>query len=74
MGADGHSKVSAEMLQNDVFRAKLSDTLIKHKGAAQCTERSALAQQILSLFGTESYYCMGCVDLGDRQEGHCFLM
>ena len=34
MGADGHSKVSAEMLQNDVFRAKLSDTLIKHKGAA----------------------------------------
>ena len=38
---------------------KLGD--LKHKEAAQCTERSALAQQILSLFGTESYYCMGCV-------------
>lgn len=49
---------------------KLGD--LKHKGAAQCTERSALAQQILSLFGTESYYCMGCVDLGEHQEGHCF--
>ncbi len=49
---------------------KLGD--LKHKGAAQCTERSALAQQILSLFGTESYYCIGCVDLGDQQEGHCF--
>ena len=45
---------------------------LKQKGVAECTERSALAQQILSLFGTESYYCMGCVDLGDKQEGHCF--
>lgn len=49
---------------------KLGD--LKNKGAAQCTERSALAQQILSLFDTESYYCIGCVDLGNHQEGHCF--
>lgn len=49
---------------------KLGD--LKNKGAAQCTERSALAQQILSLFGIESYYCMGCVDLGNQQEQHCF--
>lgn len=49
---------------------KLGD--LKNKGVAQCTERSALAQQILSLFGTESYYCMGCVDLGNNQEAHCF--
>ena len=45
---------------------------LKGKGAAECTERSALVQQILSIFGTESYYCMGCVDLEDKQEGHCF--
>lgn len=45
---------------------------LKDKGAAQCTERSAMAQQLLSLFGTESYYCMGCVDLGKHQEPHCF--
>jgi len=45
---------------------------LKGKGAAECTERAALAQQILSLFELETYYCMGCVDLGDRQEGHCF--
>ena len=49
---------------------KLGD--LKGKGAAECTERGALVQQVLSIFGTESYYCMGCVDLGDRQEGHCF--
>lgn len=49
---------------------KLGD--LKGKGAAQCTERGALVQQVLSIFDTESYYCMGCVDLGDRQEGHCF--
>lgn len=49
---------------------KLGD--LKGKGAAECTERSVLAQQILSLFKTEIYYCMGCVDLGNRQEEHCF--
>ena len=58
----------------DYFKAlennKLGD--LKGKGAAQCTERGALAQQILSIFGFETYYCMGCLDLGDKQEGHCF--
>ena len=49
---------------------KLGD--LRGKGAAQCTEICALAQQILSLFENEVYYCMGCVDLGDKQEGHCF--
>ena len=49
---------------------KISD--LKGKGAAQCTEKSALAQQILSLLGLQIYYCMGCVDLGDREEAHCF--
>ncbi|MBR2833985.1 MAG: hypothetical protein IKE75_06175 [Bacilli bacterium] len=49
---------------------KLGD--LKEKGAAQCTERGALVQQVLSIFGTESYYCMGCVELNDKQEGHCF--
>lgn len=49
---------------------KLGD--LKGKGAAECTERGALVQQVLSVFGTESYYCMGCVDLGNRQEPHCF--
>lgn len=55
-----------EALKNN----KLGD--LKGKGAAQCTERGALVQQVLSIFGIESYYCMGCVDLGDKQEGHCF--
>lgn len=55
---------------NALENNKIGD--LKQKGVAECTERSALAQQILSLFGTEVYYCMGCVDLGDKQEGHCF--
>ncbi len=49
---------------------KLGD--LKHKGAAQCTERSAMAQQLLSLFDTESYYCMGCFASDKKQEAHCF--
>lgn len=55
---------------NALKKNKLGD--LKGKGAAQCTERSALVQQILSIFGTETYYCMGCVDLEDKQEAHCF--
>lgn len=45
---------------------------LKGTGAAQCTEMSALVQQILSLFGTETYYCIGCADLGGREEAHAF--
>ena len=78
-------KIDRETIFNDIawqttttdeeyFKAlennKLGD--LKGKGAAQCTERGALVQQVLSIFGIESYYCMGFVDLGDRQEGHCF--
>lgn len=78
-------KIDRETIFNDIawqttttdeeyFKAlennKLGD--LKGKGAAQCTERGALVQQVLSIFGTESYYCIGCVDLGDKQEGHCF--
>lgn len=62
------------MIDEEYFEAlennKIGD--LKGKGVAQCTERGAIAQQILSLFGTESYYCMVCVDLGSKQEGHCF--
>lgn len=47
--------------------------MLKNKGAALCTERSAVAEQILSVLGFEVYYCMGCVDLGNNhQEPHCF--
>ena len=55
-----------EALKNN----KIGD--LKGRGAAECTERGALVSQILSLFGTEVYYSIGCVDLGDRQEAHCF--
>ncbi len=47
--------------------------MLKNKGAAQCTERSAIAEQILSILDFEVFYCMGCVDLGNnQQEPHCF--
>ena len=47
--------------------------MLKNKQSAQCTERSAVAEQILSVLGFEIFYCMGCVDLGNsHQEPHCF--
>ena len=78
-------KASRETIFNDIawqttetdeeyFKALENNSIgdLKGKGAAECTERGTVAQQILNLFGADVYYCMGCVDLGDRQEAHCF--
>lgn len=45
---------------------------LKGKNIAMCTERTAMAQNLLSLFGIDSYYCMGCVNNAGREEPHCF--
>lgn len=45
---------------------------LKGLGVAMCTEKAAIAQNILSLFGFDSYYCMGCFDYNGKQESHCF--
>lgn len=45
---------------------------LKGKNIAMCTERAALAQNLLSLFGFEVYYCMGCVNNNCKEEPHCF--
>lgn len=60
---------------NDEYFAALENNKLgdlKGKDAAQCTERSALVQQILSILGMESYYCFGCADINGQQEPHCF--
>jgi len=45
---------------------------LKGKNVAMCTERAALAQNLLSLFGFDIYYCMGCVNNNAKEESHCF--
>lgn len=45
---------------------------LKGTGAAECTERSAMAQELLSLVGVPTYYCIGCVERNSAQEPHCF--
>ena len=45
---------------------------LKGKNIAMCTERAAIAQNLLSLFGFDTYYCMGCVSNNGREESHCF--
>ena len=64
-----------EAKTDDDYFSRLANNKIgdlKGKNSAQCTERSALAQQLLSLFGFETYYCVGCVDNNGKQEPHCF--
>ncbi len=60
---------------DDEYFAKLDNLEIgdlKGKKLAMCTERAALAQNLLSFFDIESYYCMGCVNNDGREEPHCF--
>lgn len=49
---------------------------LKGCGVALCTERSAVAQQILSLYGVESYYSIGSIlqsnNDNDHSQAHCF--
>ena len=45
---------------------------LKGKKIAMCTERAAIAQNLLSFFGIDTYYCMGCLDNNAVQEAHCF--
>ena len=45
---------------------------LKGLGVAQCTERSAVAQNLLSLFGFESYYCIGGLKHEEQSEGHAY--
>ena len=58
----------------EYFKALENNELgnLKGLGAAECTEISALAQQVLSLFGFDIDYCVGCVEKDGKQEAHCF--
>ena len=40
-------------------------------GIPASTERAAVAQNLLSLFGLETYWCCGCVEHDGKEEGHC---
>ena len=45
---------------------------LRGQGIALCMERSAVAQNILSLFGFDSFFCVGVVKNGDSYEDHAF--
>ena len=60
---------------DEEYFAKLESLTIgdlKGKNVAMCTERAAIAQNLLSLFGIESYYCCGSISYNGKQENHCF--
>ncbi len=45
---------------------------LKGRGVAMCTERAAIAQNLLSLFGFKSYFVVGCVNNNSKEEAHAF--
>jgi len=60
---------------DDEYFAKIANFELgdlKSKNVAMCTERAAVAQNLLSLFGIEAYYCMGCVTNNGKEAQHCF--
>ena len=64
-----YRKVSPEYFE-ELENFDLSD--LRGNGYAMCTERSAMAQNVLSLFGFNSYYCLGYMQHNDQVEGHCY--
>lgn len=66
-----HSTTTDEEYFKALENNKLGD--LKGTGAAECTERSALAEQILSVLGFDTYYCIGNYqDSNGRSEAHAF--
>lgn len=47
-------------------------SVFKGEHVAQCSERSAMAQNIMSLFGYETYYVNGDVSVDGANEGHAY--
>lgn len=56
------------------MKNNLQISVFKNKGVAMCSERSALAQNLLSLFNIDSYYCSGVIknSLEANCGGHAF--
>ena len=60
---------------DEEYFKKLEDLEIgnlKGQNIAMCTERAAVAQNILSLFDFETYYCIGLIDNNGKEEPHAF--
>ncbi len=45
---------------------------LKNKNIAMCTEKAAIAQNLLSFFNFDTYYCMGSINIDGNEEAHCF--
>ena len=59
-----------KLFYDPINEHKLSD--FKHKGNAMCTEYAIMANNILSVFGFDSYVMMGQAKDNDGMEGHAF--
>ena len=56
----------------DEDKENISIEDLKGVKLAQCTEKAAITQNILSLFGFDTYYCCGAIKTADTQDFHAF--
>ena len=47
-------------------------SIFKGECIAQCSERSAMAQNVMALLGYETYYAIGDVSVDGKNEGHAY--
>ena len=57
-------------LDEDIEKISIED--FKGKNLAQCTEKAAVTQNILSFLGFESYYCLGALKEQNSNQAHAF--
>lgn len=65
---------STTTTDEELFAALENNSIgdLKGKGAAECTERGAVVNQLLSLFDFEVYLTIGCLNNAGREEAHCY--
>ena len=82
--ANGENRMDVINRKADLLNPKLTDdeyfdaldnidiSILKGEHVAECSERASMAQNILSLFGYETYYMNGDANIDGKSEGHAF--
>lgn len=72
-GKDGDDEKRQNIFNQHTFNDSYPDiSVLRNQNAAMCSERAAMAQNLFSFFGIESYYLTGYLKVNEQQEPHAF--
>ncbi|MBP3255199.1 MAG: hypothetical protein J6M60_01735 [Clostridia bacterium] len=72
-GKNGNEDIRRQILNENIDGDNYHDiSILKGKNAAMCAERAAMAQNIFSFLGIESYYISGDIEVGEQKGPHAY--